>query len=172
MRKIEPRAEWDDLVLPPDPLAQLRELCDHAKYRHVVYGVWGFDRKLSRGTGLVAPFAGPPGTGKTMAAEVIANELGLELFKIELSQVINKYIGETEKNLERVFATAERANGILLFDEADAVFGHSPPQVRDAHDRYANIEVGYLLQKMEETTELPFWRQIWPPTWMTPLCGG
>jgi AAA+ superfamily predicted ATPase len=148
-RKMEARATWKDLVLPADSLRQLRELCDQAKFRHVVYDDWGFGRKLSLGKGLVALFSGTPGTGKTLATEIIAHDLALELYKIDLSQVVSKYIGETEKNLERVFTAAERANAILLFDEADALFGQRS-KVRDAHDRYANIEVGYLLQKMEE----------------------
>ncbi len=128
---------------------QLREICNHARYRHIVYGEWGFDRKLSRGKGLNALFSGPPGTGKTMAAEVIANELGLDLYKIDLSQVVSKYIGETEKNLDKIFQEAGTSNAILFFDEADALFGKRS-EVKDAHDRYANIETGYLLQKMEE----------------------
>jgi hypothetical protein len=148
-RKIEPRASWTDLVVLPETLVQLRELCDQVKYRHVVYEEWGFGQKLTLGKGVVALFSGQPGTGKTMASEIIARELALDLYKIDLSQVVSKYIGETEKNLDRVFNTAERANAILLFDEADTLFGQRS-QVRDAHDRYANLEVGYLLQKMEE----------------------
>jgi SpoVK/Ycf46/Vps4 family AAA+-type ATPase len=119
------------------------------KYRHIVLGTWGFDRKLSMGKGLNALFAGPSGTGKTMAAEVIARDLGLDLYKIDLSTVMSKYVGETEKNLERIFAAAEHSNAILFFDEADALFGKRS-EVRDAHDRYANVEISYLLQKMEE----------------------
>jgi SpoVK/Ycf46/Vps4 family AAA+-type ATPase len=130
-------------------LAQLREICNQVKYRRVVYGEWGFDRKLSLGKGVNVLFSGPPGTGKTMAAEVIANELQLDLYKIDLSQVVSKYIGETEKNLDRIFTAAQNANAILFFDEADALFGKRS-EVKDAHDRYANIEIGYLLQKMEE----------------------
>ena len=148
-RKIEPGFAWQQLVLPPDQLTQLREICDHAEHRHVVFGGWGFGRQMSLGKGLNALFSGPPGTGKTMAAEVIANELGLDLYKIDLSQVVSKYIGETEKNLDRVFAAAESSNAILFFDEADALFGKRS-EVRDSHDRYANVEVSYLLQKMEE----------------------
>ncbi len=148
-RKIEPRYGWSDIILPPDPLAQLQEICNQAKYRPIVYGQWGFDRKLSLGKGLNVLFSGPPGTGKTMAAEVIARELQLDLYKIDLSQVVNKYIGETEKNLDRIFAAAARANAILFFDEADTLFGKRS-EVRDARDRYANLEIGYLLQKMEE----------------------
>ncbi|MBT0665987.1 ATP-binding protein [Geobacter pelophilus] len=147
--KIVPKYGWDDLVLPPDRISQLEELCRHSKYRHVVYGEWGFDRKLSYGKGLSALFTGPPGTGKTMAAEVIANDLQLDLYKIDLSQVVSKYIGETEKNLDRIFTEATTGNAILFFDEADALFGKRS-EVKDAHDRYANIETGYLLQKMEE----------------------
>ncbi|NES22145.1 MAG: ATP-binding protein [Symploca sp. SIO3E6] len=148
-RKVKSKYSWEDIVLPTDQLAQLQEICNQAKYRHIVYERWGFNRKLSIGKGLNVLFSGPPGTGKTMAAEVIASELQLELYKIDLSQVVSKYIGETEKNLNRIFTAAQTANAILLFDEADALFGKRS-EVRDAHDRYANIEVGYLLQKMEE----------------------
>ena len=147
--KIEPRYGWADLVLPADPKAQLREICSQAECRPKVYGEWGFDRKLSLGKGLNVLFAGPPGTGKTMAAEVIAHELRLDLYRIDLSQVVSKYIGETEKNLDRIFTAAENSNAILFFDEADALFGKRS-EVRDSHDRYANIEISYLLQKMEE----------------------
>jgi hypothetical protein len=147
--KIEPRYRWQDIVLPDDTMAQLREVCYQAEYRHVVYGEWGFDRKLSLGKGLNVLFSGPPGTGKTMGAEVIARELGLDLYRIDLSQVVSKYIGETEKNLDRIFNAAENSNAILFFDEADALFGKRS-EVRDSHDRYANIEISYLLQKMEE----------------------
>ena len=114
-----------------------------------MFGVWGFDRKLSGGKGLSALFAGPPGTGKSMAAEVIAGELRLDLYKIDLAHIVSKYIGETEKNLDRVFRAAENATVVLFFDEADALFGKRS-EVKDSHDRYANIEIAYLLQKMEE----------------------
>ncbi len=147
--KVEARYGWDDIVLPSDQLSQLKEICQQVKHRHVVYDEWGFDRKLSLGKGLNALFAGPPGTGKTMAAEVIARELQLDLYKIDLSQIVSKYIGETEKNLDRIFREARASYAILFFDEADALFGKRS-EVKDAHDRYANIEVGYLLQKMEE----------------------
>ncbi|MGK7884148.1 MAG: AAA family ATPase [Crocosphaera sp.] len=140
---------WSDLILPSDQHSQIEEICNQAKYRYLVYETWGFNYKLSAGKGLNVLFSGPPGTGKTMAAQVIANELKLDLYKIDLSQVVSKYIGETEKNLNRIFMAAETANAILLFDEADTLFGKRS-EVRDAHDRYANIEVGYLLQKMEE----------------------
>ncbi|HML79881.1 AAA family ATPase [Geobacter sulfurreducens] len=148
-RRIEPVHTLDDIVLPAFQMAQLREICAQVRYRHLVFGQWGFDRKLSSGKGLTALFTGTPGTGKTMAAEVVARELGLELYRIDLSQVVSKYIGETEKNLERIFAEAETAGAILFFDEADALFGRRS-EVKDAHDRYANIEIGYLLQRMEE----------------------
>jgi SpoVK/Ycf46/Vps4 family AAA+-type ATPase len=148
-QKITPFYRWGDLVLPVDQLAQLKEICRQARLRHVVYDDWGFDRKLSLGKGLSALFTGPPGTGKTMAVEVVANDLGLELFKIDLSQVVSKYIGETEKSLDRLFAEARAGNAILFFDECDALFGKRTT-VQDAHDRYANIEVAYLLQKLDE----------------------
>ncbi len=148
-RKVNPKYAWDDIVLPSDQLGQLREICNQAKYRHVVYGSWGFDRKLSLGKGLNALFSGSSGTGKTMAAEIISNDLELDLYKIDLSQVVSKYIGETEKNLDKIFTEAQTSNAILFFDEADALFGKRS-EVKDAHDRYANIEIGYLLQKMEE----------------------
>ena len=148
-KKIDVRHTWDDLVLPDDQIAQLHEMCDQMRYRPLVLGEWGFDRKLSLGKGLNALFAGPSGTGKTMAAEVIAGGLGLDLYKIDLSTVVSKYVGETEKNLERIFGAARNSNAILFFDEADALFGKRS-EVRDAHDRYANVEISYLLQKMEE----------------------
>ena len=148
-QKIEPRYVWSDLVLPDDALAQLRELCGRVNRRERVLATWGFGRKLSLGQGTNALFSGPSGTGKTMAAEVIANDLQLDLYRIELSGVVSKYIGETEKNLDSIFAAASGANAILFFDEADALFGKRS-EVRDAHDRYANIETAYLLQKMEQ----------------------
>jgi ATP-dependent 26S proteasome regulatory subunit len=148
-RKIEPRYVWNDIVLPRDQLDQLREICNHVKYRHLVYDDWGFQHKLSLGKGLNILFAGVSGTGKTMAAEIIANELGIDLYKIDLATVVSKYIGETEKNLDKIFKEAQDSNSILFFDEADAIFGKRS-EVRDAHDRYANIEIAYLLQKMEE----------------------
>ena len=148
-RKIELKQSWPDIVLPDDQLNQIREICQQAASRHTVYDKWGFGRKLSLGRGLNILFAGPPGTGKTMAAEVIAGELQLDLYTIDLASVVSKYIGETEKNLDRVFTAAEWASAVLLFDEADALYGKRS-EVRDAHDRYANIEVGYLLQKMDD----------------------
>jgi AAA+ superfamily predicted ATPase len=147
--QITPHYSWEDIVLPADQLAQLREIHDQVRYRHLVYDTWGFGRKLAMGKGLCILFAGPPGTGKTMAADVLAHTLGLTMYKIDLSSVVSKYIGETEKNLARIFAEATTSNAILFFDEADALFGKRT-QVRDAHDRYANVEISYLLQKMEE----------------------
>jgi AAA+ superfamily predicted ATPase len=148
-RKIEPTYQWKDIVLPEEVLAQLREVCRRVVYRHRVMGDWGFAKKLSLGKGVNALFAGPSGTGKTMASEIVSRELDLDLYKIDLSGVVSKYIGETEKNLDRIFSAAEDANAILFFDEADALFGKRS-EVRDSHDRYANIEISYLLQKMEE----------------------
>ena len=130
-------------------MVQLQEICQRVAHRQRVMGEWGFDRKLSQGKGVNALFAGASGTGKTMAAEVIATELGLDLYKIDLSGVVSKYIGETEKNLDRIFTAAANANAILFFDEADALFGKRS-EVRDSHDRYANLEISYLLQKMEQ----------------------
>jgi SpoVK/Ycf46/Vps4 family AAA+-type ATPase len=146
---IEPVRSFDDLVLPAESAAQLRELCDRVARRARVLDRWGFARKLSAGTGTNVLFSGPPGTGKTMAAEVVAHALGLKLYRIDLATVVSKYVGETEKNLARIFESAERSNAVLLFDEADALFGKRSA-VRDAHDRYANIEISYLLQRMEQ----------------------
>jgi hypothetical protein len=147
--KITTTYGWDDIVLPRDHVEQLREICVQVRHRRTVLEEWGFDRHLSMGKGVNVLFAGPSGTGKTMAAEIVASDLGLELFKVDLSTMVSKYIGETEKNLDKVFSAAREANAILFFDEADALFGKRS-EVKDAHDRYANIEVGYLLQKMEE----------------------
>ncbi|MBC7236691.1 MAG: ATP-binding protein [Chloroflexi bacterium] len=147
-RKIAPRYSWADIVLPEDQLALLHEIVATVRGRPQVLDAWGLGHKLVSSRGVTALFSGPPGTGKTMAAEIIAGELGLDLYKIDLSTVVSKYIGETEKNLERIFVEAESSNAILFFDEADALFGKRS-EVRDAHDRYANIEVGYLLQRME-----------------------
>ncbi len=147
--KIRTTYSWDDIVLPADQVAQLREICVQVRQRRTVLESWGFDRHLAMGKGVNALFAGQSGTGKTMAAEIIAADLGLELYKVDLSSMVSKYIGETEKNLDRIFTAAREANAILFFDEADAIFGKRS-EVKDAHDRYANIEVGYLLQKMEE----------------------
>lgn len=147
-QRIESQVGWDDLVLPERELATLHTIATQLRQRRTVYETWGFAQKSPRGLGLSALFAGPSGTGKTLAAEVLANELRLDLYKIDLSQVVSKYIGETEKNLARVFDSAEAGGAILLFDEADALFGKRG-EVKDSHDRYANIEVSYLLQRME-----------------------
>ncbi len=148
-QKITPHYCWDDIVLPGDRLRQLDEICNYVKYRARVFNEWGFGQKVSLGKGVNALFAGPSGTGKTMAAEVIAGELSLDLYKIDLSAVVSKYIGETEKHLAKIFEEAQTSNAILFFDEADALFGKRS-EIRDSHDRYANIEISYLLQKMEE----------------------
>jgi hypothetical protein len=147
-QRIESDAGWDDLVVPAPTLELLRALALQARHRATVYETWGFASRSRRGLGLSALFSGPSGVGKTMAAEVIANELELDLYKIDLSQMVSKYIGETEKNLARVFDVAEAGGVVLLFDEADALFGQRS-EVKDSHDRYANIEVSYLLQRME-----------------------
>jgi hypothetical protein len=145
---IEPRAGWADLVLPEPQLEQLRALVAAVRHRSTVLDAWGFARRSARGLGTAALFAGASGTGKTLAAEVIATTLGLDLVVVDLSQVVSKYIGETEKNLRRVFDAAEDAAAVLLFDEADTLFGKRT-EIRDSHDRYANLEVGYLLQRIE-----------------------
>ena len=147
-RRIQPAVGFADLVLPPDTMAQLKELLTRARYREQVLDVWKMGGPSARRRGLTALFAGPSGTGKTMAAEVLASELGLDLYTVDLATVVDKYVGETEKNLDRIFAEAERINGVILFDEADALFGKRS-EVSDAHDRYANVEVAYLLQRME-----------------------
>jgi ATPase family associated with various cellular activities (AAA) len=145
--RIEPRRRWPDLILHADAMAQLRELCDRIRRRHRVLEVWGFGGER-RGIGVNALFVGTSGTGKTLAAEVIAADLELNLYRIDLAAVVSKYVGETEKNLESIFRSAEQSNAVLLFDEADALFGKRSA-VRDAHDRYANIEIAYLLQRLE-----------------------
>ncbi|NLW92100.1 MAG: ATP-binding protein [Syntrophomonadaceae bacterium] len=147
--RIKPVYTWEQLILPPETIGLLQNACNQMKYRYRVYGDWGFDKRLAYGKGLSMLFSGLPGTGKTMAAQVIAAELNLELFRIDLAQVVSKYIGETEKNLRRIFNEAQSSNAILFFDEADALFGKRS-EVKDSHDRYANIEIAYLLQKVEE----------------------
>jgi len=148
-QKIHCIHDWPDLVLPGRSIRQLREVCSSEKFRHIVYSQWGYDRRLAQGKGLNVLFCGPSGTGKTMAAGIIARALSLDLYKIDLSSVVSKYIGETEKQLSQIFQEAGSSNAILFFDEADALFGKRS-EVKDAHDRYANVEVAYLLQKMEE----------------------
>jgi AAA+ superfamily predicted ATPase len=146
--RLDPVHAWGDLVLPTRQTRQLRDVLASMQHRHVVHHEWGFDRRLHQGRGFGVLFAGPSGTGKTMAASILARELGLDLYRINLASVVSKYIGETEKNLDAIFREAEHSNAVLLFDEADALFGKRA-EVRDAHDRYANIEVAYLLQRLE-----------------------
>jgi hypothetical protein len=147
--KVKAVHGWDDLILPRSTLQRVKEISAAIRYRHVVYAEWGFGKRLASGKGLKVLFSGASGTGKTMTAGVIAKDLGLDLYKIDLSTLVSKYIGETEKNLDRIFRAAQCSNAILFFDEADALFGRRS-EVKDAHDRYANLEVAYLLQKIEE----------------------
>jgi ATPase family associated with various cellular activities (AAA)/Winged helix domain, variant len=147
-QRIEPRAAWADLVLPQLQIETLKQIVAHVRQRALVHGQWGFGERYSRGLGITALFAGASGTGKTMAAEVVARELDLDLYQIDLAGVVSKYIGETEKNLRRIFDAAEDGGAVLLFDEADAIFGKRS-EVKDSHDRYANLEISYLLQRME-----------------------
>jgi SpoVK/Ycf46/Vps4 family AAA+-type ATPase len=147
-QRIEALADWPDLVLPAAQFDVLHSIVGQVRLRHRVYEDWGFASRGTRGLGISALFVGDSGTGKTMAAEVLARDLRLDLYRIDLATVVSKYIGETEKNLRRLFDAAEGSGAILLFDEADALFGKRS-EVRDSHDRYANIEVGYLLQRME-----------------------
>lgn len=144
--RVAVRMGWDELILPPDQIKQLREICDRMRYAHIVNESWGYSVRSD--TGISALFAGESGTGKTLAAEVIAREMGLPLYKIDLSAVVSKYVGETEKNLSAIFDEAQAGSAILFFDEADALFGKRS-EVKDAQDRYANIEVAYLLQRIE-----------------------
>ncbi|WEO99442.1 ATP-binding protein [Streptomyces sp. FXJ1.172] len=147
-RRIEPGVGWDDLVLPAPTRRGLRELAVRARHREQVLGQWRMRPGGGRGRGVIALFAGESGTGKTMSAEVVAADLGMDLYVVDLSTVVDKYVGETEKNLERIFTEASQVNAVLLFDEADAIFGRRS-EVKDAHDRHANIESAYLLQRME-----------------------
>ncbi|NEO98515.1 MAG: ATP-binding protein [Symploca sp. SIO2E9] len=147
-QRIDVKAGWQDLVLPADEMALLHQIAKQVRQRGKVYQEWGFHQRMNRGKGISALFAGESGTGKTMAAEVIAKDLGLHLYRIDLATVVSKYIGETEKNLRRLFDAAEDGGAILFFDEADALFGKRS-EVKDAHDRYANIEINYLLQRLE-----------------------
>jgi hypothetical protein len=147
--QVKPRYSWEDIALPPDKMRQLRSIAAWIQFRRRVHEDWGFGHKLSRGKGLIVLFTGPSGTGKTMAAEILAHELSLELLQIDLSSVVSKYIGETEKNLSAIFREAEQSQALLFFDEADSLFGKRT-EVKDAHDRYANIEVNYLLQRVEQ----------------------
>ncbi len=149
--KLDPAHDWDDLVLPAATLGRAREVTAAIRNYSVVFDQWDFQRRITSGRGLKVLFSGSSGTGKTMTAGIIARELGLDIYRIDLSGIVSKYIGETEKNLERIFRAAESGNAILFFDEADALFGKRS-EVKDAHDRYANIEISYLLQKIEEYT--------------------
>jgi hypothetical protein len=146
--RISSTVTWDDLVVPEHTSRTLREIAAQLRQRALVYERWGLAASGDRGLGITALFHGESGTGKTLAAEVIANELALDLFRVDLSRVVSKYIGETEKNLRRVFDAAEESGAILLFDEADAIFGKRS-EVKDSHDRYANLEISYLLSRME-----------------------
>jgi hypothetical protein len=148
-KQLTPRYRIEDIVLPEDRMNQLREICRHIRHRHTVYFSWGFEQRFALGKGLNILFSGPSGTGKTMAADIIANEFKLSMYRIDLASVVSKYIGETEKNLSRIFREVASGDVILFFDEADALFGKRT-EVKDAHDRYANIEINYLLQKMED----------------------
>jgi hypothetical protein len=152
-RKVELLFSWNDLVLPGRVLRQLKEVANSVRLRHVVHASWGFESKVGRNAGSSVLFSGASGTGKTMAASVLARELNLDLYKIDLSSVVSKYVGETEKNLNRIFDEAEYSSAVLFFDEADALFGKRT-EVKDAHDRYANIEVAFLLQRMEQFSGL------------------
>ncbi|RUS45908.1 AAA family ATPase [Cohnella sp. AR92] len=147
--KMEPRFGWEDLILPPETTQLLRQACDRVKLRHKVLHEWGFEGKLPYGKGISMLFTGPPGTGKTMSAMVMAKEMDAELYRVDLSRVVSKYIGETEKNLSEIFDQAKLSGAILFFDEADALFGKRS-EVKDSHDKHANMETSYLLQKMEE----------------------
>lgn len=145
---IESHFTLDDLILPEEEKQQIREACNHIKFRHIVYDKWNFDSKLSYGKGLVILFAGPPGTGKTMAATIVARELGLAAYRVDISKIMSKYIGETEKSLGEIFDCAERSNSVLFFDETDAIFGKRS-EIKDSHDKYANVETSFLLQRLE-----------------------
>jgi SpoVK/Ycf46/Vps4 family AAA+-type ATPase len=151
--RVVPRFAWSDLVLPEAVLAEFKAVADQVRHRTKVYDQWGFGARLSSGRGITALFAGPSGVGKSMAAEVIACELGLDLYRVDLSRLVSKYIGETEKNLKRVFDAAEETGACLFLDEADACLGKRS-EVKDSHDRHANIQVSYLLQRMESYTGL------------------
>jgi SpoVK/Ycf46/Vps4 family AAA+-type ATPase len=152
-QRLDAKATWDNLVLPDEQMKLMRQIAGQVRARHRVYTEWGFAKSMNRGFGINALFAGETGTGKTMGAEVLANDLDLNLYRIDLSAVVSKYIGETEKNLRRLFDAAEQGGAILFFDEADALFGKRS-EVRDSHDRYANIEINYLLQRIESFSGL------------------
>jgi SpoVK/Ycf46/Vps4 family AAA+-type ATPase len=146
--RVEILQTWDDLVLPPDTLEDVKALIARVKFAHEVYEKWGFKSKMPRGIGVAALFSGPPGTGKTMVAGLLARELDLELYQIDLSKVVSKWVGETEKQLSKIFEAADAGHALLLFDEADSLFAKRT-EVKSAVDRYANLEVNYLLQRIE-----------------------
>lgn len=148
-KKVEVRYTFEDLVLPPRQMELLKEVCYRIIYRNQVYSDWGYVEQMAYGKGVSVVFSGPPGTGKTMAAQVIAGKLGLELYKIDLAAVVSKYIGETERNLEEIFEEARKSQGILFFDEADVLFSKRT-EIKDSNDKYSNMEAAFLLQKMEE----------------------
>jgi SpoVK/Ycf46/Vps4 family AAA+-type ATPase len=148
--RVEVSQDWNDLVVPDDVGRTIAELVDQLRHRSVVLGRWGFQRKLGKGVGTTALFSGEPGTGKSMVAALIAKELGLELYQIDLSRVLSKWIGETEKNLAKVFDAAETGHVVLLFDEADALLGKRTTDMKSANDRYSNIETNYILQRIEQ----------------------
>ncbi|MBA3460528.1 MAG: ATP-binding protein [Deltaproteobacteria bacterium] len=150
-QRVEVTQSWDDLVLPEDQLDLIRELLARVRERRLVYEQWGFSTKLGKGLGVSALFSGPPGTGKTMAASLVAKDLGLQLYRVDLAQMVSKWIGETEKNLAQLFDAAESAHAVLLFDEADSLFGKRT-EVKSSNDRYANLEVNYMLQRLETFT--------------------
>jgi SpoVK/Ycf46/Vps4 family AAA+-type ATPase len=148
VRRPEATFTWDDIVLPEPVLSQLQSISSHVRHASDVLEDWNYRSRMPYGHGVTALFSGASGTGKTMAAQILAADLNVELFQVDLAKTVSKYIGETEKNLDIVFDAAEKASAVLLFDEADALFGKRT-EVRDAHDRYANVEVAYLLQRME-----------------------
>ncbi|XME02560.1 ATP-binding protein [Lachnospiraceae bacterium C1.1] len=149
-RKVRGKYTWDDIVIPDEIKRLVRQAIAHVRFHHKVYSEWGFNKKLTYGTGLSVLFAGVPGTGKTMCAQIIAHDLKMEIFKVNLSQIVSKYIGETEKNLQEIFAEAKNSNCILFFDECDSLFGKRTNEVKDANDKNANVESAYLLQQIEE----------------------
>ncbi len=158
-------------MLPEAARTLLERVAAQVSHRTTVYDDWGFGRRINRGLGVSVLFAGPSGTGKTMAAEVLASRLKLDLYRIDLSAVVSKYIGETEKNLRKLFDAGESGGAILLFDEADSIFGKRS-QVKDAHDRYANIEINYLLQRMEPITAWRSSRPTCAARWIPRSCAG
>jgi len=148
-RRVEVNQDWSELVLAPDLMDDVKALIGRVRHAHFVLDRWGFRKKLARGTGVAALFSGPPGTGKTMVAGLLAKELQLELYQVDLSRIVSKWVGETEKQLAKVFEAAEAGHAMLLFDEADALFAKRSAEVKSAVDRYANLEVNYLLQRVE-----------------------